>query len=109
MITIRLLLDYDEGPIWPNISNPYTFEKSSGVKKIDDDEIVNKISRQMSDMYDNYFEFNTHNVSCWFNSNKFKEEKNIMLDLLDKLKARLNEINDGTYIIIDDITKMYNT
>lgn len=107
MITIRLLLDYDEGPIWPNYINPFTFEKSSGVKTIDNDAIVNEISDKMSNMYDNYYEFNTLNSECFFNDKKFLEEKNIMLSLLNKLIKRLDEINDGSYTIRDEISKMY--
>lgn len=105
MIEIRLLLDYDEGPIWPNLSNPLTFEKSSGVEIIDKDKKIIELSKKMSEMYDDYYIFN--NSSCSFNKKKFIKEKNIMLDLLHKLKERLNEINDGSFIVIDEITNMY--
>lgn len=107
MIEIRLLLDYDEGPIWPNKYNPLTFEKSSGIKMIDEDPIIDKISKKMSEMYDEYYQFNTNDSSCDFNEDKFMNEKNVMLELLQKLIDRLNEINDGSYIVIDEISKMY--
>ncbi len=107
MITIRLLLDYDEGPIWPNVSNPYTFEKSSGIDFIDNDYMIKEISSKMSDMYDDYYKFDSHNVACWFDKDKFYSEQSTMLSLLAKLKERLNELNDGLYIVVDDITNMY--
>lgn len=107
MITIRLLLDYCEGPIWPNISNPYTFEKSTGIKFIDEDKIIKEISIKMRNLYDNYYEFETHDVACWFDNEKFLKEKNIMLALLEQLKLRLEELNDVSYIIVDEITPMY--
>ncbi len=107
MIEIKLLLDYDEGPIWPNLSNPLTFEKSSGVEIIDNDKKIIELSKKMSAMYDSYYNFDNVNSSCGFNEKKFRKEKNIMLDLLQKLKDRLNEINDGSFIVVDEITNMY--
>lgn len=108
MITIRLMLDYDEGPIWPNHSNPITFEKSTGVIIIDNDGTIKELSQKISDMYCNYYEFESHNKPCWFNKDKFIKEKDMLLSLLGQLKDRLNELNDGSYVIEDMITNMYD-
>ena len=35
-------------------------------------------------------------------------EKNDMIKLLDQLISRLNKINDGSFIIEDRISEMYN-
>lgn len=48
-----------------------------------------------------YYEFNTHDVPCWFNHEKEKTEKDIMLDLIAQIVARLNEINDGSFVVED--------
>lgn len=50
-------------------------------------------------MFSSYYEFDTHDVLCWFNHEKEKAEKEIMLDLIAQIVARLNEINDGSFVV----------
>lgn len=52
-------------------------------------------------MFSSYYEIDSHDLPVWFNLEKEKEEKEIMLDLITRLIARLNEINDGSYVIED--------
>ena len=52
-------------------------------------------------MFSSYYEFDTHNVPCWFDYEKEKAEKEIMLDLIAQIVARLNEINDGSFVVED--------
>lgn len=59
-------------------------------------------------MYDEYYEFDSNNLPCRFNSEKEKSEKRVMLDIISKIIARLNEINDGTFIIEDSETERLN-
>jgi hypothetical protein len=40
-------------------------------------------------------------VPCWFNSEKEKAEKEEMLGIIGKIVSRLNEINDGSYVVED--------
>lgn len=46
-------------------------------------------------------EFDSHDQACWFNSEQEKAYKEIMLDLITQLISRLNEINDGSFVIED--------
>ena len=41
------------------------------------------------------------NEPCWFNHEKEKAEKNIMLKLISCIKERLAEINDGNFVVED--------
>lgn len=107
MIKIKLMFDYNEGPIWPNYIDPYTFERSTGVDLIDNDKIIKEISSKMADMYWDYYIFVDEKSPLDFDFKKQKEEKEIMLDLLSKLKNRLNELNDGTFEVDDQITNEY--
>ncbi len=52
-------------------------------------------------MFDSYYEFDSHDEPCWFNHEKEKAEKDTMLELISKIKARLNEINDGSFTVED--------
>ena len=50
-------------------------------------------------MFSSYYEFDSHGQACWFNSEQEKADKEIMLDLITHLISRLNEINDGSFVI----------
>ncbi len=102
---IKIQLDYLSGPIWPNYLEGKTFRKITGVKIVDDDSKLSELNQQACDMYSSYYEFNTHGVACWFNHEKEKAEKGIMLDLISQIVARLNEINDGSFVVEDLETK----
>lgn len=52
-------------------------------------------------MFDSYYEFDSHDEPCWFNHEKEKAEKDTMLGLISKIKARLNEINDESFTVED--------
>ncbi len=108
MVTIKLMFDYDEGPIWPNYIDPYTFERSTGIDMIDNDQVIKDICSKMSNMYSDYYTFDTDDSPCKFDFEKQKKDKDNMLRLLTQLKNRLNEINDGSFVIDDQITKEYD-
>lgn len=103
---IRLMFDYLQGAIWT--SDIETGEPITGIDVIDKDSIITKINYEMADMYSNYYEFDSHGVACWFNKERQIKDKPKMLELLSKLKARLNEINDGSFEIEDLITPEYS-
>jgi len=102
---IKLMFDYLQGAIWT--SDIETGEPLTGIDIVDKDDIVIKINYEMADMYSSYYEFDSHDEICWFNKEKQIEDKPKMLELLSKLKARLNEINDGSFEIEDLITSEY--
>lgn len=45
--------------------------------------------------------FDSHNEPCWYNHEKEKAEKDVMIELISKIKSRLNEINDGSFVVED--------
>ena len=60
------------------------------------------------ELFSGYYEFDSHDVPCWFNSEKEKAEKDIMLNLISQIKNRLQEINDGSFVIEDLETERLN-
>lgn len=99
MKTIKLMLDYLQGPIWK--TNPKTGNPETGIRKVDEDETIKKLNLQIQDLYCSYYEFDSHGEACWFNEEKEKQDKNKMLSLLKKLVAQLNELNDGSFVVED--------
>lgn len=105
MTTVRLQLDYLQGAIW--VSDIQTGEPMTGLAVIDRDEIIRELNFEMADMYLSYYEFDCNAQVFRFNKQKQKKDKKKMLMLLDNLKARLYEINDGSFEIEDLITPEY--
>ncbi len=97
--TVRILLDFRQGPIW--ISDFNTGEPITGVDVVDNDKIIREINYKISHLYDSYYEFDSHDMPCWFNKEQEKADKSKMLELLKQLNDRLNEINDGSFVVED--------
>lgn len=96
---VEIKLDFLQGPIW--ISDVLTGEPITGIDIIDNDEELKKINHEISLLYNSYYELESHNLPCWFNKEQEKKDKEKMLSLLKKLRDRLDELNDGTFIVVD--------
>ena len=96
---LKIQLDYLQGPIW--ISDVETGEPLTGIEVVDKDSILKGLNFKAGQMFSSYYEFDSHDVPCWFNHEREKAEKEIMLDLITKIIARLNEINDGSFVVED--------
>ena len=103
---IKLMFDYLQGAIWT--SDIETGEPITGIEFIDTDSIIIKINFERADLYTSYYEFDSHDQACWFNKEQQIKDKPKMLELLAKLKARLEELNDGSFEIEDLITPEYD-
>ncbi len=99
MKTIKLMLDYLQGPIW--ISDVETGKPMTGIDIIDNDEQIRVLNFEIQNAYDSYYEFDSHDQACWFNEEQERKDKERMLELFAKLNSRLDEINDGTFIVDD--------
>ena len=100
---VKLMTEFIHGPVW-------IYDEKGLMDSLDlveEDAIVKKLDLEMADLYTSYYEFDSHNEACWFNKEEQIKDKPKMLELLTKLKARLDEINDGSFEIEDLITPEY--
>ena len=74
-----------------------------------DDQVVLSLNERINEMYSGYFEFDSHGQACWFDEDRMRADKDVMLDLLGRLNARLAEINDGSFEVIDTETPFYES
>ena len=100
---VKLMFDYLQGPIWT--SDVETGEPLTGIDVIDDDKVLPKLNLRCSELYSECYEFDTDNQPCTFNKETAKKNKKEILELLAKIKVRLEEINDGTFYVEDLATK----
>ena len=103
---VKIQLDYLQGPIW--MSDPETGEPITGIDIIDNDSVIVDLNHKAGTMFNSYYEFDSHGAPCWFNSEKEKLERNTMLDLISQIKERLEEINDGSFVVEDLETERLN-
>ena len=97
MIVIKIMNEFLHSPIW-------TYEDgfiTDDYPIITDDIALQEISKQIENLYSSYYEFDSHEQACWFNQEKEKSDKDRMHELISELLARLNEINDGFYVVED--------
>ncbi len=100
---VKLMFDYLQGPIWT--SDIETGEPLTGIDIIDDDKVLPDLNLRCSELYSECYEFDVNNQPCIFNEATAKKNKKEILELLAKIKDRLDEINDGTFYIEDLATK----
>lgn len=91
--------EFLHGPVW-------TCEEETGIPTdalplVHEDPIVASLNREIGELYDSYYEFDSHDLPCWFNEEKEKADKPRMLGLLGKLNARIAELNDGSFVVDD--------
>ena len=96
---IKIQLDYLQGPIW--ISDAETGEPMTGIDSVDGDAVLKELNYQAGQMFNSYYEFDSHGVPCWFNCEKEAAEKDALLGLISQIVARLNAINDGSFVVED--------
>ena len=97
-------LDFSSGPL----SLYKTLERFDLEPVIDADKELIELDNKISQMYDSYYEFDTHDVACWFDRERFFSEKEKMLALVERFKARLLEIGGDSFVIDDKITPLYD-
>lgn len=100
---VKLMFDYLQGPIWT--SDVETGEPLTGIDIIDDDKALPDLNLRCSELYSECYEFENDNQPCIFNKETAKKNKKEILELLEKIKARLEEINDGSFYVEDLATK----
>lgn len=105
MYIIRLMNEFLHGPIWVLNSDGISVWK---YPLIDQDDILCELNKSARELFDSYYEFDSHGVPCWFNHEKEKAEKNKMLEFISDIKERLTEINDGSFVIEDLETERLN-
>lgn len=102
MGALKISLDFLAGPLWKD--EFINGELRTGIPAIDNDEALQALNDQICELYSSYYEFDSHDLPCWFNEEKEKADKPRMLELLGKLNARIAELNDGSFVVDDQET-----
>lgn len=104
---VQVGLEFVFGPILKDDQLP-DGSFSSGSKLVDNDEIINKLDKEINDLWVSLYKNDENSPSGMsFDSAKEKIIAPTLLALLNKLLKRLNEINDGSFEVVDTITDYF--
>ena len=108
-VTILIGLELVFGPILKDIQlSDGTF--SSGSTIVDNDEILNKLDKEVNNLWCTLFSKDeANNKGFKFDNGKEKELAPTLLKLINQIKKRLAEINDGSFEVHDMITDHLKT
>ena len=95
--------------VWGPVLKNYELEDgtfSSGSSIVDNDPIINKLDKEVNDLWCSLIsdDENSHS-GIKFDYEREKELAPKLLDLINQIKERLNEINDGSYYVYDMISR----
>lgn len=103
MKTITLELDFLIGPIVKNVYSVSRNKLVTGVDVIDNSHSINELNDKISSLYSSFYDFDSGDESCRFNIKLAKEHKDELLRLIDDLLLMLQNVNDGTFEIVNNI------
>ena len=106
MQKIKLMFEFGHGTIWD--SEPFTGKLMSGIEVVDIDPDLELWNRQCMDLYDECYEFDSHDKGCYFNEEALAKNKKKLLCILEQINSRLEELNNNNFIIEDQATDELN-
>lgn len=102
MVIIKIMNEFLRGPVLT--CDMETGIMTDGLPLVHDDPVVASLNEQIGELYNSYYEFDSHDVACWFDEEREKADKPRMLELLRQLNARIAELNDGSFVVDDQET-----
>lgn len=93
------------GPIWKDKIDILTGVWSTGIDCIDNDDTLQKLNDKGEELYSSLYSFDENGEACSFDQNTYVAIRDELIDIVKKIIARLEEINDGTFIVIDETSK----
>lgn len=102
MDTITIKLDYGNGPVWKDCPDLETGAMSTGISLVDNDETLSVLDDDAQRVYSSLYECDSDGEITGFDEKREVEMRDELIGLIAKIKARLDEINDGTYAVIDE-------
>ncbi|MBQ3601995.1 MAG: hypothetical protein II992_12475 [Lachnospiraceae bacterium] len=78
---------------------------STGIDCIDNDDTLQKLNDKGEELYSSLYSFDENGEACSFDQNTYVAIRDELIDIVKKIIARLEEINDGTFIVIDETSK----
>ncbi|MBR1689204.1 MAG: hypothetical protein IJ713_00345 [Oscillibacter sp.] len=102
MKTLKLYLDFLAGPVWKRYFNEEKGCGVTGIDVVDNDAKLWELNQMVQDMYTSCYQFDVGDQPFIFTTEGL--DKKAMMDAMQRVKDRLAEINDGSFVIEDYAT-----
>jgi len=105
MKKLRIKYDFSHGPIWKDKYDINTGTWSTGIDVIDKDTALNVLNNEAEREYSSLYSFNKDGVLI-FDKQAFENKKGSLLSLIQTILLRLNSLNDGSFEVVDEESKL---
>lgn len=103
MDELVLQFDFLQGAIKTTVYDASTQNCLTGVKVVDEDSVIWDINAQIDNIYSSLYVFGVDGCPCYFDNARYEEIKNDLSKLVTRLISRLEEINDGSFVIVNKL------
>ncbi|MBQ7990339.1 MAG: hypothetical protein IJ251_04740 [Oscillospiraceae bacterium] len=103
MKTLKLELDFMNGPVWKGHYDIESGNMDTGLPVVDSDVIVQELNEHIQNSYNSCYDFPPNGGSV-FNEQKWNELRPDLIPSFSELLKRLDVINDGTFELEDNLS-----
>ena len=68
MVTIKIMNEFPHGPVWTREEG--TAILTDTLPLVHEDPLAASLNREIGELFDSYYEFDSHDQACWFNEEK---------------------------------------
>ena len=101
MKEVRIQLDYQTGPIYKNVEKE-DGTLGTGIPVVDEDRILRMLDSKAKKLYSSLYSFDDENNEYHFDEEGFIEKSPELRGIMYMIKRRLEVINDGSFIVVDE-------
>lgn len=105
MKEIKLSLDWLDGPILVDRDEKGRY--STGIRVVDEDGVCRQLDEEIYNLYDSENIYDSNGIPRSINQEKKDRDKAEMINLINTLNRKLAEINDGSFVVVDQINDDY--
>lgn len=96
--------EFLHGPLWVYAADGIA---TTHFDLVLNDPVLKRLNKEAAGIFDSCYEFTDWSEPCIFHRERLVLQKNEMLSLISAMKERLNEINDGSFIVKEDYVSDY--
>ena len=101
MKTLKLMMNYGNGPIWKDKYDPNIQQLFTGIEVVDNDYALKVLNEEAQEIMESFYSFNESSC-CEFDYDAFNKRKDDLVSIVDTIKIRLESINDGSFNVVDE-------
>ena len=100
MYIVKLMNEYIHGPLWVYGNKGIEID----CPLIDSDDVLQSLNEHAAILFDSFYDFDVDDQPCVFDNEGYKAAFPKMKELINQIKQRLEEINDGSFVVEDFIS-----